>query len=232
MVNRQTPYEVCFGQDNDLEGTHQITKLLTNLRLDEKLLKKDREEKHYIEIKSFKSKTDCWAEITYINEPVTLKEVKDKSDHKTLVENEKIKEKAAEVRLQEITNVLDFFKNANEDLKEISHEECPFGNSVSMDSKNNQAIVRITFNNHHFNWEKVNQFIIDNKFKDYNINLSREKPITKDFNDDLKAIKGIHPDYKIKFDEKKNPILEKTGQAEEKTKIIEIQDNLEYGIGM
>jgi len=34
-------------------------------------------------------------------------------------------------------------------------------------------------------------------------------PITKDFNDDLKAIKGIHPDYRITFDENRNPILEK-----------------------
>jgi hypothetical protein len=209
VINKQTPDEVCFGQDNDLEGTHQITKLLTNLRLDEKLLKEVRKENHHIDIKSFKSKTDCWVEITYINEAVTLKEVKNKSDHKTLAENEKIKEKAAEVRLQEITNVLDFFKNANKDLKGISHEECPFGNSVSMDSKNNQAIVRITFNNHHFNWEKINRFIIDNKFKKYNIDFLREMPITKDFNDDLKAIKGIHPDYRITFDENRNPILEK-----------------------
>jgi hypothetical protein len=210
VINKQTPDEVCFGQDNDLEGTHQITKLLSNLKLDEKLLKESKGEIPVIDIKSFKSKTDCWAEITYINEPIKLKEAKDKSDYGALLENERIKEKASEKRSGEINHVLDFFKVANEDLKGISHEEFPFGNSVSVDSKNNQAIVRITFNNHHFNWEKVNQFIIENKFKDYNINLSREKPVTKDFNDDLKAIKGIHPDYKITFDENKNLILRKT----------------------
>lgn len=209
VINKQNPNEVNFGQDNDLEGTHQITKLLSDLKIDEKYLKDNIEDKNFIEIKSFKSKTDCWVEITYVNEPIKLKEVSDDKDNKTKIENQKIKDIAYELREKEINNVLDFFKKSNEELKGISHEEFPFGNSISVDSKNNLAIIRITFNNHHFNWEKINQFIIENKFKDYKINLIRETPITKDFNDDLKAIKGIHPDYQIKFDDNKNPILEK-----------------------
>ena len=125
---------------------------------------------------------------------------------------------------------MNFFHNANESLKGISHEECPFVNNVSVDSKNNLAIVRVAFNNHHYNWEKINQFIIDNKFYGYNVNFIRETPITKDFNDDLKAIKGIHRDYRITFDENKNPILAKIGQtAPEKS---EIKNNPGHRMGM
>lgn len=156
IINVQKPNDIVFGQDNDIAGEYEITKLLKNL----KILSPDKSNTSYvgehIHIECYKSKLGSFVEFNFDNYGAKADEI---------------------FKLME-----DKFSTFNSKLKGISAEETPFKVNPPV-VENNNAIIKVDFVNHILNWETMNKYISSIKYKD--ISMQREKAIANDFNEDL-----------------------------------------------